>query len=47
MQTEIDRTHEKQSKASKGTLKRISPGVNEEMLGWVLEESGGAVGKEH
>jgi len=28
-----------QSKASKGTLRRVSPGVDEEVLEWVLEES--------
>ena len=41
MQAEIDRAHEKQSEASKGTLRQIFPGVDEEVLGWVLEESEG------
>ena len=41
LQAEIDRAHEKQSEASRGTLRQIFPGIDEEVLGWVLEESEG------
>ena len=41
LQAEIDRAHEKQSKASKGTLRQIFPGVDEGVPGWVLEEREG------
>ena len=40
-QAEIDRTHQQQSEASKGTLRQIFPGVDEEVLEWVLEGSEG------
>ena len=42
-QAEIDRAHHQQSEASKGTLRQIFPGVDEEVLEWVLEESEGQV----
>lgn len=41
LQAEIDRTHHQQSEASKGTLRQIFPGVDEEVLEWVLEGSEG------
>jgi len=41
IQAEIDRTHHQQSEASKGTLRQIFPGVDEEVLEWVLEGSEG------
>jgi hypothetical protein len=41
LQEEIDRAHQKQSEASKGTLRQIFPGVDEEVLEWVLEGSEG------
>ena len=41
LQAEIDRADQKQSEASKGTLGQIFPGVDEEVLEWVLEGSGG------
>jgi hypothetical protein len=41
LQAEIDRAHQKQSEASKGTLRQIFPGVDEEVLEWVLEGSEG------
>ena len=41
LQVEIDRAHEKQSEASKGTLRQILPGVDEDVLEWVLEEGEG------
>ena len=42
-QAEIDRTHHQQSEASKDTLRQIFPGVDEEVLEWVLEGSEGHV----
>ena len=41
LQAEIDRAHHQQSEASKGTLRQIFPGVDEEVLEWVLEGSDG------
>jgi len=41
LQAEIDRVHEKQSEASEGTSRDIFPGVDEEVLRWVLEEGEG------
>ena len=41
LQAEIDRTHRQQNEASKGTLRQIFPGVDEEVLEWVLEGSEG------
>ena len=41
LQEEIDRAHQKRSEASKGTLRQIFPGVDEEVLEWVFEGSGG------
>jgi len=41
LQAEIDRAHEKQNEASKGTLRQIFPGVDEEVLELVFEESEG------
>lgn len=41
LEAEIDRAHQKQSEASKETLKQIFPGVDEEVLEWVLEGSEG------
>ena len=41
LQAEIDRQHRQQSEASKGTLKQIFPGVDEEVLEWVLEGNEG------
>lgn len=41
LQAEIDRAHEKQSEASKETLRQIFPGVDEEVLEWVFEGSEG------
>ena len=41
LQAEIDRTHQQQSEASKGTLRQIFPGVDEQVLEWVLEGSEG------
>ena len=41
LQAEIDRTHHQQSVASKETLRQIFPGVDEEVLEWVLEGSEG------
>jgi len=43
LQAEIDRAHEKQSQASRDTLRQIFPGVDEEVLEWVLEGSEGQV----
>ena len=40
-QAEIDRAHQQQSEASKGTLRQIFPGVDEEVLDLVLEGSDG------
>ena len=40
-QAEIDRAHQQQSEASKGTLRQIFPGVDEEVLEMVLEGSEG------
>ena len=40
-QEEIDRTHQQQNEASKGTLRQIFPGVDEEVLEWVLEGNEG------
>ena len=40
-QAEIDRAHQRQNEASKGTLRQIFPGVDEEVLEWVLEGSDG------
>jgi len=41
LQAEIERAHQKQNEASKGTLRQIFPGVDEEVLEWVLEGSEG------
>lgn len=41
LQAEIDRQHRQQSEASKGTLRQIFPGVDEEVLEWVLEGNEG------
>jgi len=41
LQAEIDRAHQKQSEASKGTLRQIFPGVDEGVLELVFEESEG------
>ena len=41
LQAEIDRQHQQQSEASKGTLRQIFPGVDEEVLEWVLEGNDG------
>jgi len=41
LQEEIDRAHQRQSDASKGTLRQIFPGVDEEVLEWVLEGTDG------
>jgi len=46
LQVEVDGAHEEQSEASKGTLRQIFPGVDKEVLGWVLEESEGQL-EEH
>ena len=43
LQAEIDRAHEQQSQASRDTLRQIFPGVDEEVLEWVLEGSEGQV----
>ena len=40
-QANINRTHQQQSEASKGTLRQIFLGVDEEVLKWVLEGSEG------
>jgi hypothetical protein len=41
LQAEIDRAHQRQSEASRGTLRQIFPGVDEEVLEWVFEGSEG------
>ena len=41
LQAEIDRAHQKQNEASKGTLRQIFPEVDEEVLEWVLEGNEG------
>ena len=41
LQVEIDRAHQKQSEASKGTLRQIFSVVDEELFEWVLEGSEG------
>jgi len=45
LQEEIDRAHHKRDEASKGTLRQIFPGVDEEVLEWVFEGSGGQLEK--
>ena len=45
LQEEIDRAHHKRDEASKGTLRQIFPGVDEEVLQWVFEGSGGQLEK--
>ncbi|VDB90681.1 unnamed protein product [Peniophora sp. CBMAI 1063] len=45
MQAEIDRAHERAADAAKGTLAQIFPGVDSEILGWVLEANEGDLGK--
>ena len=45
MQAEIDRAHERQADAAIGTLAQIFPGMDGEILGWVLEANQGDLGK--
>ena len=45
MQAEIDRAHEKAGVAARETLRQIFPGMDEEVMGWVLEANEGDLGK--
>ncbi|TFY79773.1 hypothetical protein EWM64_g4235 [Hericium alpestre] len=45
LQAEIDRAHERQAEAARGTLTQIFPGVDKEILELVLEAEGGDLGK--
>jgi Rab5 GDP/GTP exchange factor len=45
MQEEIDRVHENAAAAAKDTLRQIFPGMDVEVVEWVLEANGGDVGK--
>jgi Rab5 GDP/GTP exchange factor len=45
MQEEIDRAHERQADAARGTLLQIFPTVDREVIGWVLEANDGDLGR--
>ncbi|KZV68258.1 hypothetical protein PENSPDRAFT_653400 [Peniophora sp. CONT] len=45
MQAEIDRAHAQAGDAARGTLRQIFPGVDGEVLGWVLEANEGDLGR--
>ena len=45
MQAEIDRAHARAGSAARGTLRQIFPGVDGEVVEWVLEANGGDLGR--
>lgn len=45
VQAEIDTTHERAARAAKETLRQIFPGVDDDVVDWVLEAKGGDLGK--
>jgi len=45
MQEEIDRAHERQADAARGTLVQIFPAMDREIIEWVLEANEGDLGK--
>jgi Rab5 GDP/GTP exchange factor len=45
MQAEIDTAHSQATEASKNTLMQIFPGVDTEVIEWVLEANEGDLGK--
>ncbi|KAF9530377.1 hypothetical protein CPB83DRAFT_788406 [Crepidotus variabilis] len=45
VQAQIDSAHEQAASASKATLKQIFPGVDDEVIDWVLEANDGDLGR--
>ena len=45
VQAEIDTAHEQAARAAKETLRQIFPGVDDDVVNWVLEAKGGDLGK--
>jgi len=45
VQAEIDTAHERAARAAKETLRQIFPGVDDDVVDWVLEAKGGDLGK--
>lgn len=45
LQQEIDRAHENAASAAMDTLRQIFPGMDDEVVGWVLEANEGDLGK--